>query len=282
MKLTIQYGLYPAVLLGIGGAGALLIATHVGWSGAWLAFLLLCAIALTLIAERIAPYNPDWNRSHNDATRDILHAVINEGAIAGAVLLIPILAELAPWPSLWPERWPFALQLIFAILVLDFGITFAHYFSHRYAWLWRFHAVHHSVKRMYGFNGLMKHPVHQAIEMSAGAFPLILLGLPGEVALAASFFTALQLLVQHTNADIRLGPFKYIFAAAEGHRFHHQSGAERGDVNFGLFTLIWDHLLGTFNYERRIPFTSAELGIEDRPDYPQSYGRQLLEPFRAR
>ena len=35
-----------------------------------------------------------------------------------------------------------------------------------------------------GLNGLMKHPLHQTLEMTAGVTPLLLLGMPVNVASA--------------------------------------------------------------------------------------------------
>ncbi|WP_148058758.1 sterol desaturase family protein, partial [Pseudomonas protegens] len=84
--------------------------------------------------------------------------------------------------GLWPQGWPLWGQLLLATVIADCGITLAHYASHRLAWLWRLHAVHHSVQRMYGFNGLLTHPLHQSIEASAGLLPLALLGIPLPVA----------------------------------------------------------------------------------------------------
>ncbi|RZO82380.1 MAG: hypothetical protein EVA65_17245 [Oceanococcus sp.] len=84
------------------------------------------------------------------------------------------------------------------------------------------------------------------------------------------------------NADIRLGLFKYLLATNQVHRFHHRKETGIGDVNFGLFLAVWDHLLGTFQYEERHkPFSSQELGIGSQPDYPQGYWQQLLQPFRS-
>ncbi len=64
------------------------------------------------------------------------------------------------------------------------------------------------------------------------------------------------------------------------HRFHHRKEPALGDVNFGLFTTLWDHLLGTYVFETREPFESRELGIAAEPDYPTAYVPQLLAPFR--
>lgn len=279
MQTLIRYGLFPLMLIGGGGTAIWIVQSP--YPNSLLLPLLLVAITLVFIAERILPYNPEFNRSHGDLGRDICHFIVNKFGEQGTLLLLPLLTLFTPFSNLWPSDWQFAIQVVFAVIVLDLGITLAHYWSHRVPLLWRFHAVHHSVKRFYGFNGLMKHPLHQAFETGVGATPLVILGIPFEVAVAMAFFVAIQLLLQHSNADTRLGPFKYLFAANEVHRFHHRKEKGIGDVNFGLFLAAWDHLLGTFHYEKRSePFASQELGIGSYPDYPQDYWNQLLEPFR--
>jgi sterol desaturase/sphingolipid hydroxylase (fatty acid hydroxylase superfamily) len=241
--------------------------------------VLLVAIILMLWAERVLPYEAIWNRDHGDTLRDVLHGSINTALNYAGIWLLPLFGSLGIFAGYWPSGWPFWLQVVFAILILDTGITLTHYASHKASFLWRFHAVHHSVGRMYGFNGLMKHPIHQAIETIGGIAPLLLLGIPTSVATGVVFAVAIQLLLQHSNVDYRTGPFKYVFAIAEIHRFHHRKGAGLGDVNFGLFTTIWDHLLRTFYYTPdRVGMD--ELGIGDQPNYPQRYFPQLIEPFR--
>ncbi len=279
IRIFLRFGLFPLIFLG-GNALGILMANH--GAPLWQRLLMLLgAIGLIFFAERILPYEPRWNSSHGDRVRDIAHAMVNTALNHAGIWLLPLIAGLSKFVSYWPDAWPFWLQVVFAIMVLDFGVTLAHYFSHRVDWLWRFHAVHHSVQRMYGFNGLMKHPVHQTVETIAGMTPLLLLGIPTPVAAAVVFAVALQLLLQHANVDYRTGPGKYLFAIAEVHRFHHRKGAKQGDVNFGLFTTLWDHLLGTFYYLPERVGTD-ELGISDRQSYPRAYVAQLLEPFRDR
>lgn len=133
---------------------------------------------------------------------------------------------------------------------------------------------------MYGFNGLMKHPLHQAIETLAGTAPLLVLGLPFEVAALLGFAAAIQVMLQHANVDFCLGPFIRIWAVAPAHRHHHLASATDGDVNFALFTPLWDHFLGTYRDSCPAP-RDGQIGIAGRPDYPQDYARQLVEPFRS-
>lgn len=277
VNIILRYGFFPAILVGGNVIG---IAMSAAGTPLWQRLaVIVVAILLVLRAERVLPYERRWNRDHGDARRDILHAGINTALNNAGIWLLPLFASLGVFSAYWPSDWPFWLQVAFAILVLDAGVTLAHYASHRLELLWRFHAVHHSVERMYGFNGLMKHQVHQSIETAAGMTPLLLLGIPSPVAAAVAFAVVIQLLLQHSNVDYRTGPFKYVLASAEVHRFHHRKGAGLGDVNFGLFTVLWDHLLGTYYYaDERV--RSGDLGIGDRPGYPRSYGAQLLEPFR--
>ncbi|MGW5052623.1 sterol desaturase family protein [Actinokineospora sp. NPDC004072] len=278
MRSLIRYGYVPLMLLGINGAGIAVVAG--GGSKLWLIGLLLLAIALSFTAERLLPYHADWNTPHDDDRRDVAHALVNETLTLAGVAALPLITAIASIEGAWPREWPFVLQVLAAVLVADLGITLVHLASHKLPALWRLHAVHHSIKRSYGFNGLMKHPVHQTLETAAGVAPLVVLGMPVEVAYALALCVAVQLLLQHSNVDYRVGPLRAVLALNQAHRFHHLKWAGIGDVNFGLFTLLWDHLLGTYSYDPRRAFTSADLGMAAKPDYPATYLAQLAEPFR--
>ncbi|MBU1538422.1 MAG: sterol desaturase family protein [Alphaproteobacteria bacterium] len=244
-----------------------------------LPILLGLALAVSFMAERLVPYERAWNCSHGDNGRDLMHAVVNEASIALSVVALPLVSGLVPNFGFWPSDWPLVGQLALAILVADLGITVAHYASHRIPALWRLHTVHHSVERMYGFNGLLKHPLHQTIELAAGVAPLVLMGMPQDVAWLVAFAVAIQLILQHSNVDMKIGPLVYIWAVAPAHRHHHLASQTDGDVNFGLFTSLWDHLLGTFRSGPDTP-RPGEIGVSGRPDYPRGYLHQLIEPFR--
>ncbi|HET9103810.1 MAG TPA: sterol desaturase family protein [Solirubrobacteraceae bacterium] len=272
---------YPWLML-IGFNGLAIVAITRGAPHVVLAGLLIVAIGVSFAVERLIPYEPDWNLPHDDVDRDVLHALVNETLALGSVIALPGLARVATITDVWPHHLPFVVQVLGTVLVFDFGITVAHWLSHRWGPLWRLHAVHHSVKRAYGFNGLMKHPLHQAVELSFGVGPLLVIGLPQEVAWALAFAVAVQLLMQHSNADYRVGALRGWLSLNEGHRFHHLKWAGVGDVNFGLFTLIYDRLLlKTFSYNPAKRFTSDDLGIGKQPDFPAGYRQQLAAPFRT-
>ena len=268
----------PAMLVGWNAAAIACVAQGVGL--AVLVPLLLLAVGTSFAAERIAPYQQAWNQPRHDGWRDVVHAVVNESLGAAALAAIPLVAAARPWPGFWPEHWPLAAQWLLAVLAADAGITFGHWASHRFALLWRFHAVHHSVERLYGLNGLMKHPLHQAFEALLGVAPLMLAGMPRDVAALLAFAIAVQLLLQHANVDMRIGPLRHVLALAPVHRFHHRRHADVGNVNFGLFTTLWDRLLGTAVDDPQLRFRPGDFGIGDQPRYPRAYLAQLLAPFR--
>jgi sterol desaturase/sphingolipid hydroxylase (fatty acid hydroxylase superfamily) len=270
-------GLYgPLFWCGFIGAGVWLV----GLSPWLLLPAFLCALTILFVAEWWLPYEPRWNQSFDDRRRDIAHALVNESLNALGLLALPGLVALLAFEGVWPYAWPLWLQLLLAIVVADCGLTLMHYLSHRVPFLWRLHAVHHSVQRLYGFNGLMKHPLHQAVEASAGLLPLLVLGIPLDVATLLVFAIAIQLLLQHSNVDMKPGPLRWVFAWAPVHRFHHMKYGTAGNVNFGLFFTLWDWLLGTAFYTADYPIRHGDLGIGSRPDFPADYLGQLLDPFQ--
>ncbi|WP_262696080.1 sterol desaturase family protein [Kordiimonas aquimaris] len=264
----------------IGGNGLALFIVEAGYSKLWLAALVLTFIALAFLLERAVPFDTAFNKPHGDRARDFYHALFNEASSVIGVALVPVLAGLVTIPSIWPTELPLVLQLLMAIFIADIGITLVHYASHRIDALWRLHAVHHSIKRMYGFNGLMKHPLHQLLETLGGTAPLLLMGIPQEVLLLFVVAVLLQLLLQHSNVAYFVGPLKRVLVVNVLHRFHHLKTGEEGDVNFGLFTTFTDYLLGTAYYDENRVISSGDLGIAAQPNYPTSYLRQLVQPFK--
>jgi sterol desaturase/sphingolipid hydroxylase (fatty acid hydroxylase superfamily) len=277
LRLFARFGYVPTMMVGLNLFAIYLVAG--GYSFLWIGVLFVVAVALSLLTEWILPYEPSWNHAHADSSKDVAHGVIYEIANISAILLLPLITLLVPWRSLWPSTLPIGVQLLLAIIIADFSMTMIHYWSHRVSWLWRLHAVHHGVHRLYSFNGLVRHPLHQLLDLAVGTMPLVLAGLPVELAVLLAFAISVQLLVQHSNVEFELGPFQRFLAVGAVHRLHHVNWAGQGDVNFGLFFTLWDSLLATLKLDsERVPST-GDIGIQNQPHYPQHYMTQLVLPF---
>lgn len=275
-RIITQYLYAPLYFICFVGTAIWLVGN--GADKVWIAMLFIPAIAVSFIGERFVPFEAVWNEPKGDVLRDWIHAIVNELSNILSIAAIPFLASLSIGFDIWPNDWPLLGQLAFTVLIADFGITMAHFISHKIEVIWRLHAVHHSVERMYGFNGLMKHPLHQGFELLVGTTPLLLMGMPIEIGILLGFAVAIQLMLQHSNVDMKIGPLIYLWAVAPGHRHHHVASKTKGDVNFGLFTMLWDHLLGTFVSGHPSP-RDGDLGVAGRPDFPIEYSKQLVDPF---
>jgi len=243
----------------------------------WTLLLIVCRTFASFAIERIIPHKHSWNKSQGDIGRDTVHFLVNETTNYLGLFLMPLMSGLSVFSELWPKDWFIGWQLLFAVVVFDFFSTVFHYLCHKNAFLWRFHAIHHAPTRLYGFNGIMKHPAFQLLDGLFALGPLVIIGIPQDIAFALIFCIFTQLLIQHTNADVKTGLFRMIFATAEVHRFHHLKG-KAGDVNFALFFSFWDRILRTAYFEQRAPLEDNEIGISNT-DYPKNYWGQIKKPF---
>jgi sterol desaturase/sphingolipid hydroxylase (fatty acid hydroxylase superfamily) len=275
----VRYAYVPFMLLGLNGLAIWFVANDKPYW--WLAGILLAAIAVAFMAEHASPLHEEWNHDHDDQHRDVFHAIIYELSNMNSVLILPILTWLLPWQGIWPHDWPLLLQVVMAIVVADFGLSMLHWLSHRVPVLWRLHSIHHGSTRLYGFNGLVRHPLHQVIDLAIGTLPLILAGMPQHVAILLGLAISIQLIIQHSNVDYVLGPFESWLSIGKLHHMHHVNWGKEGDVNFGLFLTVWDRLLGTLQTQSKRPVTAKDMGV-DEPEFPQAFLAQMLHPFRAK
>lgn len=270
---------YPLIA---GGAAWLLIHLAATGSAYWPLFPLVVAAGITLVAllERVAPYEPDWNRDHDgDTLADALHLFVSYLLIQGGVAAAYGLRSWMPESGvLWPQQLPMWAQVLLAGLILDLGLYTMHRASHASGILWRLHALHHSPERLYWLNGGRRHPLSALVLAAPGLTVLLLMGATPMAVAAWMSFMSVHLAFQHANLDYRLGPLRHLLGVAEMHRFHHQRDFEEAQVNFGEVFLIWDRLFGTLHDAPRSP-RKGEVGLRAEAA-PRGYREQLLWPFK--
>lgn len=279
----VRYGFVPFMLIGLNGAAYYVVSR--GHSYLWLALLLLMGFGASHVAEQIAPLFEEWNDYHGDEASTFWHVLVYETQNVNAALIIPLVQwtfNLKPGQliGIWPMHWPILAQLLLAVVITDFGLTFLHKISHKYTVLWKLHAVHHGASRLKGFNGVMRHPLHQIMDLAIVTGPMALCGMPLQVAFLLGFVVSVQLIVQHSNVDAALGPLRNQLSIGRIHHMHHVNWGKEGDCNFGLFLTVWDRLFGTFKAEFDRPITHRDMGVDDVPNFPKSYIDHLTFPFR--
>jgi sterol desaturase/sphingolipid hydroxylase (fatty acid hydroxylase superfamily) len=286
LRNAVRYGYAPFMMFGLTAAAywvvsQLVVADGNKWAYLWLVPLLITAYATSMVAERIAPFFDEWNDHdvHGDVGTNTGHILLYELGSINGVLLIPVICWLFPFQGIWPTQWPMWSQVLIAFVVADFAFMFMHYLSHRLAPLWRLHAVHHGVGRLYGYNGVIRHPLHQAIDMIVGNMPLVIIGMPVPVAVVLGFVISVTLIVQHSNVDARLGPLQKHLSIGRLHHMHHVNWGTEGDCNFGLLLTVWDRLLGTYSDKPKREIQAHDLGVDELPNFPKSLWEQLILPW---
>ncbi len=239
-----------------------------------------------LSLERLFPYQRDWLHSHGDIRVDATYALMIIGLlelIRPAIYTVALLGAgfiTARWEGgIWPSQWPVVAQLAVALVVAELPKYWFHRLEHEHDWLWRFHAPHHSVPRLYWLNASRFHPVDIGIDTFLGTGTLVALGC-GEGVIALFLLTStVHGAFQHANLELRCGFLNWIFSMAELHRWHHSRTTEEANHNYGQNLIVWDVVFGTrFLPEDREP--PADIGLADLPNYPTGFLAQLAAPFR--
>ena len=184
------------------------------------------------------------------------------GVMFATLLVSPAQRLDLPLTRLWPHQWPLAVQAVLMIAAVDFLRYWLHRFAHQNDVLWRLHAVHHSVDRLYWLNTARFHPLEKALQMCLDSLPFLLLGVRPEVLSLYYLAYSTNGFFQHSNIALRYGVLNYVVSSAEAHRWHHSREPREANSNYGSTTIVWDLLFGTF----WLPKTDrvGALGLHDR------------------
>lgn len=238
------------------------------------------ALALFLL-ERAMPYEPAWQINDGQAWNDIGHTALSKGigqAIAAMATFMGVEAAApASASGIWPDGWPLAAQVLFGLLTAEFGLYWAHRLAHEWPTAWRWHAVHHSVTRLWFVNTGRFHFIDSLWKTSFALAVALALGAPRDVILWVLAITTYVGFLTHCNVDMRCGLLNWLVNTPELHRWHHSRKMEEGNSNYGENLVIWDALFGTrYLPDRRPP---VDIGCED--PVPSRFLGQLAYPFRT-
>lgn len=237
---------------------------------------------LIALGEYILPFRKSWLGLRKDTIDDVYYLVFVQQIflrMIQAAWVYFTLVILSLNPQVWTEGWkdiPLAAQFLILLLVGEFGKYWIHRWAHEVHWLWRFHAVHHSVERIYWLNVGRFHPLDKFIQMFSESLLFYLMGAPLQVVALYEVFYSVNGFFQHSNIDLRLGIFNRVISSVEQHRFHHSRIIAESNTNYGNKLSIYDVLFGTYF----LPHSAGpkEYGLISAT-YPTSFWQQLWSPF---
>jgi sterol desaturase/sphingolipid hydroxylase (fatty acid hydroxylase superfamily) len=239
---------------------------------------LLVLAALFVPLEKLFPLRPQKVFRPGLIT-DLTHMAVNRFLVsAGAVVLAIVMAL----PLIWIRSFHLVDNLSTAgAVALSIPVVFvANYWGHRLThqvpFLWRFHAVHHSIEQMDWLASARLHPLDSAFTQAVTIVPMILLGYSSFALAGIATFITLLALFQHANVRLRFPVIRWIVPTPEWHHWHHAIDAEARDTNFGL--PIVDKLFGTAYLPKDRQPTAFGT---DAPVPQEGYLRHLAYPFSA-
>jgi sterol desaturase/sphingolipid hydroxylase (fatty acid hydroxylase superfamily) len=223
----------------------------------------------------------------------IEHNARNLAVAAVSVVVIqgiesPLVQPLTPWVG--EHKWglvqfgsiPGTLRLVLAVLLMDYTLYIWHVLTHRIAFLWRFHSVHHVDRDLTASTALRFHFGELAISIPFRALQVLLLGVDPVAFVFWQTFLSLSILFHHSN--IRF-PFRVerllnlLIVTPRMHGIHHSADAKIAWGNWSSGLTVWDRLHRTFKIDP--PQEEITIGVAgfDRPDQI-SFLRLLTLPFR--
>lgn len=278
MRRLVSCLLWPALLGGAIALNAYGMSTDIPL--VWLNVAYFGLAASLFVLERIMPHEPRWNENDGQLWPDIGHTLLSKSAVQ-IFIIVPALSGIAPLASdegaaWWPGEWPVAAQILLGLAIAEFGFYWAHRLGHEIRALWRFHAVHHSVTRLWFVNTGRFHFVDTLVSVAFGLGLALAVGMPQDIIVWCSAITAFVGLLTHANVEMRTGPLDYLFNTPALHRWHHSRRLEEGNSNYGENLMLYDLLFGTHYVSARRP--PVDIGIEEH--MPETLGRQIAWPFR--
>jgi len=210
---------------------------------------------------------------------DLTHFVVNNVLVTVATLALVVVAAI---PLFWVRRLdlqgdlPTGAPVPLAIVLVFVGQYWGHRLTHTVPFLWRFHAVHHSIEQMDWVAAGRLHPLDSGFTQAFTVMPLFLLGYGGGVFAGAAVFVTLLAIFQHANVRLRFPVVRWIVPTPEWHHWHHAIDDEARDKNFGL--PVVDKLFGTAH----LPKGRRPTGFGTHDPVPATgYLAHLAYPFRA-
>lgn len=247
--------------------------------------LLVSGLVLLSLVEFVFPFfkrDYPWSK----------HAVTNVFFTLTTALVNLPLAFLLVLTCDWTQannfgvlQWislPGLLNMIAGLLILDLISAYLiHYIQHHVAWMWQFHAVHHTDQHIDVTSGNRHHPGESVFRFVFTILAVFIAGAP--IWMVLMYQTMSVVLTQFNHSNIRLPAgldrlLKWIIVTPEMHRVHHHYRMPYSDTNYGNIFSVWDRLFKTYS---RVDNRKLRFGLDTHMDDASSstIGGMLKLPF---
>lgn len=169
------------------------------------------------------------------------------------------------------------LQVVVAVIVLDFLRYWAHRVSHMIPFLWEIHKTHHTSVEMTAISGNRVNFFHMQFNMLFLALEFKLIS-TGALVMGLTFFIySVQGAFVHSNFNVKNSFLSKILVTPNFHRWHHaEANKLRFGQNFGAIFSFWDVLFGSHFISDQNP---SSLGFKGIDLYPKDWFSRMFHPL---
>jgi sterol desaturase/sphingolipid hydroxylase (fatty acid hydroxylase superfamily) len=255
---------------------------------AWLsASLVAGAFGLLWLAERRRPLRRAVESKPTREARNLAVAV----AAAASLQLIerPVVEPLTKiverrgWGLLKLTRLPRLMEMLLAVVLLDYTLYLWHVLTHRVPFLWRFHVAHHVDLDLDASTALRFHFGELAVSTVWRAAQVALIGVSPLSLSVWQNLLLLSVLFHHSNVYLPIEVERKLsrfIVTPRMHGIHHSIVREETNSNWSSGLTVWDWLHGTLRLN--VPQDDITIGV---PAYrePEEVGlaEVLKMPFGA-
>ncbi|HJQ40309.1 MAG TPA: sterol desaturase family protein [Thermoanaerobaculia bacterium] len=248
--------------------------------------VILIVGGLMLFAEQRAPLRR--------AVEPKLRRVVRNLTVGGvslaftSLLQAPLLQPVAAWIAgahiglLQQVSWPRWLEILIAILLLDYTLWWWHWATHRVPLLWRFHLVHHVDRDLDASTALRFHFGELVISIGARAVQMILIGVDSYALWLWQTILFASILFHHSNLRFPLALERVLvrfLVTPRMHGIHHSNYLNETNSNWSSLLSWWDYAHRTMHLD--VPQSEVVIGV---PAYANesdvTIGKVLLLPFK--
>lgn len=177
------------------------------------------------------------------------------------------------------------LKTLPAYLLIAFAADFFRYWlhraQHRFAILWRFHAVHHGPRDLDVLHNI-NHPVDLLGNVFCIVLPMsFLIGMDGGALWGLAVLFTIQGHIHHMNVPMHYGPLRHLFVDNRFHFVHHSADPRDFDTNFAAIFPVLDRLFGTYREPPPGPLPTTGLPGEPPTLTFYLFGRSSEQDFRG-
>jgi sterol desaturase/sphingolipid hydroxylase (fatty acid hydroxylase superfamily) len=231
------------------------------------------AFALMAVWELLAPrreasVSKTWRWTNNLGIVFLNTALVRVIFPTTAVALA-LSAQANGWGLLNHLDLPAWLEIVAAVVALDFAIWLQHVMFHAVPALWRLHRVHHADLDFDVTTGARFHPFEILLSMAIKFAAILALG-PSAAAVLV-FEVVLNASSMFNHGNVRLPPaldrvLRLAMVTPDMHRVHHSIEDHETNSNFGFNLSLWDRLFGTYKAQPDAGHERMTIGIREHRD----------------